>query len=369
MKNYSSIESIIAEIEAYEDLSFDISLLQRINALSSYNAIHQQPLNFYTPGFKRSETSELACNPTNKWPAVSITGSHCKLQCDHCKAHILEPMIPATSPDTLWEVVTKIIENGAEGMLLTGGSNHRNEVEYQEFLPIIHRIKSSHPEFTIAAHTALVDDEMAKNLQDAGVDVAMLDIIGSQETITQVYHLKRSVDDFEASLAALCGTTMQVVPHIVIGLHYGELLGEWQALEMVARYPVSALVLVVVMPQYANERRPFVTPNAQEVGDFFLDARQKLPDTSLLLGCARPAGEVKKLIDAYAIMSGFNGIAHPSDGSLQLATAMGRCFGVSHSCCSINYSDMDLSLLQTDQVMNINKLTETPVQWHARYKS
>ena len=44
---------------------------------------------------------------------------------------------------------------------------------------------------------------------------------------------------------------MRVSPHIVVGLHYGRVLGEANALDIVSRYPVEALVLVVVMPFYA----------------------------------------------------------------------------------------------------------------------
>ena len=62
-------------------------------------------------------------------------------------------------------------------------------------------------------------------MADAGVDVAMMDVIGAQETIREVYHLDRPVADFEATLAALSATRMEVVPHIVIGLHYGRALG------------------------------------------------------------------------------------------------------------------------------------------------
>jgi len=93
----------------------------------------------------------------NAWPAVSITGSDCKLQCDHCKAKILAPMIPARTPEELWRVVQGLVANGAQGMLLTGGSNHRNEVEYDPYYPVVRRIKDNWPSFKIAVHTALVD--------------------------------------------------------------------------------------------------------------------------------------------------------------------------------------------------------------------
>jgi lipoyl synthase len=59
---------------------------------------------------------------------------------------------------------------------------------------------------------------------------------------------------------------------------------------MLQRHLPDAVVLVVVMPFYAPESRPFVTPDTEAVGRFFMDARKALPETPLLLGCARPPG-------------------------------------------------------------------------------
>jgi hypothetical protein len=253
-------------------------------------------------------------------------------------------MIAARTPDELWRVVNEQVASGAQGMLLTGGSNHRDEVEYDPFYPTIRRVKDAFPTFRIAMHTALVTRDAARRIEAAGVDVAMLDVIGAQDTIRQVYHLKRPVADFEASLAHLTETSLKVVPHIVIGLHYGHLLGEWTALEMVARHRPDALVLVVVMPFYAPARRPFDTVPSRAVGEFFLDARAALPGLRVLLGCARPPGRTKVEIDAYAVMAGLNGIAHPSDGTVELAMRLGREVRVSPACCSMAIGDEVLAL-------------------------
>lgn len=253
-------------------------------------------------------------------------------------------MIPATTPDALWRVVNDEIAAGARGMLLTGGSNLRDEVEYDRFYPVIRRAKDRYPEFRIAMHTALVTPDAATSMAQAGVDVAMLDIIGAQDTVTQVYHLKRPVHDFEASLSALLRTSMRVVPHIVIGLHYGRLLGEWHALEMIARQRPHALVLVVVMPFYAPAARPFVTPDPHAVGRFLLDARTELAAIPIMLGCARPPGEIRSRIDAYAVMAGLDAIAHPADGTVELAVRLGRDAAVSTSCCSMS---VDSTLIET----------------------
>jgi len=322
---------LAAGIEALEPARLDRDLVARLARAPRPG----RGINFYTPTFKAYASSEISSCGKSAWPAVSITGGACKLQCDHCKAKVLEPMIPATAPEALWRVVNEQVALGAKGMLLTGGSNHRDEVEYGRFLPVVRRVKNSYPDFRIAIHTALVDAGMARAMQDAGIDAAMLDVIGAQDTVSQVYHLRRPVEDFERSLETLVATSMKVVPHIVIGLHYGRMLGEWRALEMIARHRPAALVLVVVMPFYAPAGRPFATPSSREVGRFFLDARTALPELPILLGCARPAGRAKLEIDAYAVMAGLEGIAHPAEGSVELALGLGREVKVTPACCSI----------------------------------
>jgi hypothetical protein len=171
-------------------------------------------------------------------------------------------------------------------------------------------------------------------MEAAGVDVAMLDIIGAEETIREVYHLDRPVDDFEATVEALCATSMQISPHIVIGLHYGRLLGEENALDILSRHDTKALVLVVIMPFYAKPGT-FVTPETRDVGRIFLAARRRLPDRQVLLGCARPPGMHKRVTDAYAVMAGLDGIAFPADGAVAVAGMTGRPFHQAHACCSI----------------------------------
>ena len=139
---------------------------------------------------------------------------------------------------------------------------------------------------------------------------------------------------FEATLAALCGTTMEVVPHIVIGLHYGRILGEANALDIVSRHRVHSLVLVVVMPFYAKPGT-FATPATADVGRVFLEARARIADREVLLGCARPPGMHRRVTDAYAVAAGLDGIAFPADGTLAVAQMLGRPAAQEHACCSI----------------------------------
>ena len=323
----------LAGIEDLEDAEFDRALVDEFERQA--RAVEPRPIRFSTPTFKEYSSTELSGCNKNSFPAFSITAAACGLNCDHCQKKILEPMIAATRPDVLDQKVRRLIETeGLNGFLLSGGSNKRNEINYGRYLPVVEKLKEDYPDLKVAIHSALLDEKRARAMESAGVDTVMMDVIGAQETINEVYNLDRAVDDFEETLAALCTTSMEVTPHIVIGLHYGHILGEANALDMVSRYPVTALVLVVIMPFYAKPGT-FITPETTDVGRIFGEARARLQDRQVLLGCARPPGMHKRITDAYAIMAGLDGIAFPADGAVSVAHTIGRPFTQAHSCCSI----------------------------------
>ena len=323
----------LSTIEALEDAPLDAALLAELEAARAHAL--GRPIRFSTPTFKAYSSCDLNGCGKNSFPAFSITAGGCALDCDHCQAKILEPMIPATRPEMLERRVREMVEAEAlGGFLLSGGSNRRNEIRYEPYFPVIERLKRDYPHLKVAIHSALLDAKRARGMEAAGVDTAMMDVIGAAETIREVYHLDRPVEDFEATLAALCDTSMQVVPHIVVGLHYGRILGEARALDIVARHRIHSLVLVVVMPFYAKPGT-FATPSTTDVGRIFLEARRRLPEREVLLGCARPPGMHRVVTDAYAVAAGLDGIAFPADGALSVAEALGRPAVQEHACCSM----------------------------------
>jgi hypothetical protein len=323
----------LARLEELEDAPLDAGLVAACER--DAERIVGREIRFSTPTFKAYSSCELSGCGKNSFPAFSVTAGGCALMCDHCQAKILEPMIPATSPEMLNRKVRELIAaQDLQGFLLSGGSTRRNEIRYERYYPVIERLKRDHPRLRIAVHSALLDEARAKQMEAAGVDTAMMDVIGAEETIRQVYHLERPVADFEATLAALCATSMEVVPHIVIGLHYGRVLGEPNALDIVSRHRVHSLVLVVVMPFYARPGT-FATPATADVGWIFLEARRRIAARPVLLGCARPPGMHRRVTDAYAVIAGLDGIAFPACGTLAVADAIGRPAVQEHACCSV----------------------------------
>ncbi|MCY4065613.1 MAG: hypothetical protein OXF57_04515, partial [Rhodospirillaceae bacterium] len=119
----------LGEIEPLEDAAFDAGLVAEMQRNAP--AIADRPVRFSTPTFKEYETGELAGCGKNSFPAFSITAGGCALMCDHCQASILEPMIPATSPEMLDRKVRDLVLlQDLQGFLLSGGSNRRNEIAY-----------------------------------------------------------------------------------------------------------------------------------------------------------------------------------------------------------------------------------------------
>jgi uncharacterized radical SAM superfamily protein len=292
-----------------------------------------RPFRASTPSFRDFDSDELgACRRSGVFPAFSITGGACALNCKHCRAEILKPMIPAGEPAAFAERLRGMIAHqGLRGFLLSGGSNRRNEVPFDRYLPVIRTVKDEHPGLQVLVHTGLVDARRARALKEAGVDVAMLDIIGDQDTIREVYHLDRPVADFEASLAHLVAAGLTVVPHVVAGLHFGRLCGEARALEIIARHRTAAAIMVVLMPAFAAPGFGALDP--AEGSALFGEARQCLSDRLLLLGCARPHGAARVALDVAAVLAGFDGVAYPADEAMRAARLLGRAADHVLACC------------------------------------
>jgi len=110
-------------IEALEDGDFDPILVAEMEDLAAGVQPHSREpavpraIRFSTPTFKEYSTSEMKGCGKNSFPAFSVTAGACALDCDHCQAKILEPMIPATSPEILDRKVRDLILRPVEGIL------------------------------------------------------------------------------------------------------------------------------------------------------------------------------------------------------------------------------------------------------------
>jgi hypothetical protein len=295
-------------------------------------------IRFYAPSFMFYKTSYY-CSSPNDFPTISVTGRGCALRCKHCSGIVLNTMYPATTPDALYELCVKLKERGALGCLISGGCLPNGAVPLEGFVDSIARVKRELG-FTVFVHTGVIDVPTAKALKNAGVDAALLDIIGSDETIRDIYKLDVSVKDYRDSLQSLHEAGIAFVPHVIVGLHYGKLKGEFDALQMISEYKPSALVIIAFMPIRGTEMENVKPPRPVDIARVIASARAMFPETPLVLGCMRPRGKDRSETEILAMKAGIDAIAFPTEEAVRFAECQGYNAYFSSLCCSQIYLDM-----------------------------
>jgi uncharacterized radical SAM superfamily protein len=293
---------------------------------------------FYAPSFMYYKTSYY-CSSAKDFATISVTGKGCALECKHCGGKVLETMHPATTPEKLFELCVKLRRDGALGCLISGGCQPDGSVPLERFVDAIWRIKRELG-LTVFVHTGIVDFATAKRLRNASVDAALIDIIGSDETISEVYNLNATAEDFERSLKALHDSGIVFIPHIIVGIHHGSLKGEFDALKMISRYQPSAIVIIALMPIHGTEMANTEPSKPEEIAKVITAARLMFPQTPLVLGCMRPKGEHRIRTDILAIKAGVDAIAFPEEEAIKFAENNGFAIAFSSICCSQIFSDI-----------------------------
>lgn len=292
---------------------------------------------FHAPGLKGYRTSEYSGHRAQEFVSISLTGTACALSCEHCKTAVLKGMADLTQfQGSLFDLCVQLAQRGAQGVLISGGSDRRGRVPLLKHIPDLLRVRRELG-LKIRVHPGLPDEATCAALAGAGIDGAMVDIIGHEKTIREVYHLDAPVAEYEAALERLHRYGVPAIPHIILGLHFGRMLGEWRALEMIAAYPPKLLVLVILMPLTGTPMAGVTPPSFAEIGGFFELARKTLPQTPIMLGCARPLGALKARIDRLAVDAGFNGIAYPADGIAAYARGRGLAVQFVNACCGVSW--------------------------------
>jgi lipoyl synthase len=295
-------------------------------------------MEFYAPGLKRWRSKEWTPSNPRTFLPVSVTGPSCALQCEHCQGKVLEGMVSVKAGEDLYEVARGLRDQGSRGLLVSGGS--QKSTGGVPLIPHLRHVPRIREELgmKVIVHSGVVQPRLAEALAAAGVDGVMLDIIGAEETIRDVYHLDMTPAHFEEALAHLSQHGLRIIPHIVCGLHFGRFLGEYNALDMITRYEVSTMIIVVLVPLIGTPMAHLPPPPTEDVIGFMQASRLALPDVKVNLGCARPMGDVKLELDHAAIDHGLNGIAYPGDGVIEYARSRGLTPKLYEYCCSLTWA-------------------------------
>ncbi len=267
------------------------------------------------------------------YPAISMTGKKCSLLCDHCKGQLLRTMPAAATPDELVEKAIRYEKKGCHGILVTGGCDREGRLPWKKFLPAVRQIKEKTGLF-VSGHSGIIDAETAKGFKDAGVDQALMDVIGDDSTYQKICHVNHGVSKIYDTMKYLADAGVDIIPHIICGLENGSIRYEEAALEAVKQYNPAQLVIISLMPLPKTPLWGKTPPAAEEISEIIVKARLMMPGTLQSLGCARQRGDIKKEI--FAIDAGINRMAIPSEEALEYAAELGLEIKYQKTCCSVS---------------------------------
>jgi uncharacterized radical SAM superfamily protein len=272
--------------------------------------------------------------PTQKdrFAAISVTGTRCDLRCDHCDRKLLESMIPAEDPEAFCQIAERLRTQGALGILVSGGADKNGQVPLKSLFPPQRSSKIS----SVSNHCPHWPHQGdGERIEESPVDQILIDVIGDEDTIREVYHLNKRVEDYEETLRMLGDVGHRLAPHIIIGHHFGEIRGEWKALEIVTRVGVETIVLVVIKPLHPSGKSQLRIPKPEETSRISAAARILNPSVPIRIGCIRPAHPSKAEMEKGFILSGANTIAYPLQGTIDYAGGMGLETRFEEVCCSL----------------------------------
>ncbi|MFX1409270.1 MAG: radical SAM protein [Promethearchaeota archaeon] len=254
-------------------------------------------------------------NPTGKFPAISITGSECALNCEHCDRKYLDGMKHILKSNDLEKYLLDLYNNGGTGALISGGCEPDGSIPLLEFIDTIKNIKND-TNLIINAHTGLLNEETAKKLAEAKVDIISFDINMDEEVIRNIYHLDRDREDYKIAINILQKYDLNIVPHICIGLYYGKLHKELESIKVLKEINPKLIVVIVLIPPKTSKNF-FESPKPSDIAKVIATIRFLLPNSEISLGCMRPRKEIKEDIEKYALKAGITRIEIPSRNSLK----------------------------------------------------
>lgn len=271
--------------------------------------------------------------PGRGFRSLSVTGSSCDLHCEHCDNKYLEIMADVSTESKLRSVLDKLISDKQQGCLISGGCDTHGKVPFLKYYDVLaeYREKS---DLIFNYHIGLLDDAEIKKLAELKPHFVSFDFTVDDDIIQNIYHHKeRTSEDYIRVLESLIEHKINVVPHITVGLNYGNVNQEYHALEILKKYDFDLLVFIVIIPPPDDAR--FSVPDSNTIQNVFKLSRFLFPNVELSLGCMRPRGKKFLYIEEAAVEAGFNRYVIPSKKTVKNLSELGCKIKNYDACCAI----------------------------------
>ncbi|OQB02510.1 MAG: hypothetical protein BWY25_00515 [Chloroflexi bacterium ADurb.Bin222] len=229
--------------------------------------------------------------PLPRFPALSLSGTACELQCRHCTAMYLAGMRSVATPEALLAAGRRLRDGGALGALLSGGSTREG---------------------------ALLNlKPLAGAIQPA------------TETAQRIFGLRATTADYRAAYERLRAAGIPVIPHLTV--YEGS---EAALLEGIA--PPETVVIIVFAPTPGTPMATTPAPAPEAVSKVFRGVRERFPQAELALGCMRPRDRrMRAALELAALEAGATRIELPARATLDAARARGHVIQRFEACCAL----------------------------------
>lgn len=298
---------------------------------------------FAVPGSK-TFISDYYKNKKDSFINISITGTSCELNCPHCRTYLLKDMYSVTSSQILESFIADKIKSGKlNGVLISGGFDKNGKLPIKNYLNSIKMIKIRYPSLKIYAHTGFVDYDEARKISEAGMDGILANVISSQHAINCIYNLTDATpEDYYSTLINLKKAQNKIAPHIIVGLDYGKIESEYDAVKRISEIGADCLVFVVLKKLTAginlvnlkNHFREVKNINEKDILSLITFTRKLLPDIPITFGCAKPLTKNKGQLEIDLINAGIDIMAFPSKEAVDYVISNKIPFKFEESCCA-----------------------------------
>ena len=238
-------------------------------------------------------------------------------------------MIPVTTPEALLKFAKKN-EKKINGFLLSGGSTPDGKVPLKKFAEAVKWIRKN-TNLKVNIHTGIIDDEDIQYLEYMKPSHISFDVIGATETIREIIGIKRRKENYFHSLDILDSSSLNYSPHIIAGLHYGEILGEYSIIEKILNLKnFSNVILLVLIPTKGTPMEN-VEIDVPQIENFFDYTLSKLPAQKVVLGCMRPRALTN--LEIMCVDARCKGIVLPSLKTIKYIEKKQIKYERRESCC------------------------------------
>ncbi|NHJ48669.1 MAG: radical SAM protein [Asgard group archaeon] len=271
--------------------------------------------------------------PSKAFPTISVTGASCDQNCLYCNKKYLEQMISIKTPERMLTFAQNHEKKGGTGFLISGGFNEQAILPIEPFLDIISKIKET-TNLKINLHPGLINRTHAKAIYEAKIDTISFDLVTDNQIIDEILGNGYQGKDYIKTFETMIDVGLTVIPHICLGLYYGTMKGNIEAIDTALKFKQDLIVFLGLIPTKNTPMANTQTINPIEFMKTLTYTRLKQPQVEQSLGCMRVR---LPIFEKYAIQAGVNRIAVPKRKTINFAKENYNMDIIrTESCCAIS---------------------------------